>query len=203
MDLDRPVEELWHERAEQVLYDTYAGVPLSKFPEDLRTYEHILWHCEVDVVVELGTNAGGSALWFRDRLRDFAAYREGGRTQVISVDLGVDAATHALAAVDPDYARTITLLSGDVRDPGLAEQVAGLVPAGVSCLVIDDSGHTYETTRAALDGFSGLVRPGGFFVVEDGCVDIEQMRVRDDWPRGVLPAVADWLATEPGSCFLS
>jgi hypothetical protein len=80
---------------------------------------------------------------------------------------------------------------------------------------------------AALTGFAQFVSPGGFLVVEDGCVDIEAMRMgrvdalkrqglrrrhrgalasilslRRTWPRGVLPAVADWLATPPGHDFL-
>ena len=53
---------------------------------------------------------------------------------------------------------------------------------------------------AALRGFSGFVPVGGFMVIEDGCVDVEELRVDDAWPRGVLPAVTEWLETE-GSAF--
>jgi cephalosporin hydroxylase len=49
---------------------------------------------------------------------------------------------------------------------------------------------------AALRGFSGFVSPGGFMVVEDGCVDVEELRIDDAWPRGVLPALNEWLETE-------
>ena len=62
--------------------------------------------------------------------------------------------------------------------------------------------HTYETTMAALRGFSQFVPPGGFFVIEDGCVDVEELRVDPDWPRGVLPALHEWLASEPGQAFV-
>jgi cephalosporin hydroxylase len=67
--------------------------------------------------------------------------------------------------------------------------------------VIEDSAHEYETTLAALTGFSDLVPPGGFFVVEDGCVDVEELRLSPDWPRGVLPALHDWLQTSAGQQF--
>jgi len=40
------------------------------------------------------------------------------------------------------------------------------------------------------------VAPGGFKVVEDGCVDDDWLRL-PDWPRGVLPALEDWLRTPP------
>jgi hypothetical protein len=45
------------------------------------------------------------------------------------------------------------------------------------------------------------VHPQGFFVVEDGYVDVEPMRLRQDWPRGVLPAIREWRATPEGRQF--
>ena len=77
-DLTRgALRDYWLARAAQHTSDSYAGVPLSKFPEDLRTYEHLLWETRADTVIEIGTQAGGSALWFRDRL---LANRRYGRT---------------------------------------------------------------------------------------------------------------------------
>jgi len=38
-----PLADQWSTRIEQHRHETYAGVPLMKFPEDLRTYERILW----------------------------------------------------------------------------------------------------------------------------------------------------------------
>ena len=201
LDLDRPARELWLERIEHVLRDSYVGVPLWKLAEDLRTYEHLLWLARPDAVIEIGASGGGSALWFRDRLRTLAAYgAAAAEPRVISIDLDVSGAGERLAAVDPDFADTIALVAGDVTDPELPERVRDLLPPGAGCLVIEDSAHLYETTAAALRGFSSFVPPGGFFVVEDGCVDVEEMRL-PGWPRGVLPAIRDWLGTEDGSRF--
>jgi hypothetical protein len=33
-------------------------------------------------------------------------------------------------------------------------------------------------------------------VVEDACVDVERLRIADDWPRGVSPALQAWLDGE-------
>ena len=38
LDLDRPVRDLWGDRALQLLHDRYAGVPLLKLPEHVRVY---------------------------------------------------------------------------------------------------------------------------------------------------------------------
>jgi cephalosporin hydroxylase len=189
----------WRDRARQHTSDSYAGVPLSKFPEDLRVYEHLLWKDRPDTVLEIGTQFGGSALWFRDRLRMLEAYGLVADSRVVTIDIDQGMARHALGQADPAYADTIRLVEGDVRYDDLLNAVEPLV--GRRCFVVEDSAHEYDTTWAALERFSPLVAPGGYFVVEDGCVDIEEMRLADDWPRGVLPALRDWLTTEPGKDF--
>lgn len=186
-------------RVGQALHDSYAGAPLVKFPEDLWVYEHLLWVQAADTVIEVGTYGGGSALWFRDRLRTLQTY---GRIErdplVVSVDLDQAGAAGLLAAAGSG--EQIRLVDGDVRDPSTVAEVRHLV-AGRSCLVVEDSAHTYETTLASLEAFADLVPVDGFMVVEDGCVDIDALRLDPHWPRGVLPALHDWLATEAGRAF--
>lgn len=201
LQLDVPVRELWLARVAQHFEDTYAGVPMLQFPEDLRAFEHLVWACQPNVVVEIGTHLGGMALWFRDRLRTLMQYGLDKPIQVVSIDIDIEPAAHELARADPSYEQTISLVEGDVNDPLLPGAVARLLPDGARCLVVEDSAHTYATTRAALDGFAQMVPRGGFFVVQDGCVDVESMRATSEWPRGVLPAVEDWLATSAGQEF--
>jgi len=199
--LDETVREYWLHRVAQHTQDSYCGIPMSKFPEDLRVYEHLLWQAKPNAVIELGAQFGGSALWFRDRLRTLAAYDSRGEVRVVSVDLDTSAARSNLAAADPAFEETIVLLDGDVLDEGIAARVEAALPENAVCFVVEDSAHTYETTSAALRSFARFVPRKGFFVVEDGCVDVEEMRLDPDWPRGVLPAIGDWLETTEGQGF--
>jgi cephalosporin hydroxylase len=198
--LDEPLRSYWLARLRQHTSDTYAGVGLSKFPEDLRVYEHLLWTSRADAVIEVGAQSGGSALWFRDRLASQARYTGAGRPTVLSIDVDVRTARETVAAADPT-AGEIVFIESDVLDPQLADEVERLLPRGARCLVSEDSAHVYDTTFAALESLSRFVPPGGFFVVEDGVVDIDELRANEDWPRGVLPAVHDWLETEHGGEF--
>lgn len=192
----------WMDRVVQHTQDSYAGLGLAKFPEDLRAYEHIMWARPPAVVIELGTSFGASALWFRDRLRLLQAYGRLDSVKVISVDLDIEEPRALLADADPDFDQTITLIAGDVRDPELPDVVATHVPPGAPCLVVEDSAHVYDTTIAALQGFSRFVARGGFFVVEDGYVDLKDHRPPGAIPHGVLPAVRDWLKTREGRRFI-
>src|SRR3954453_21478901 len=66
VDLARAtLREYWIARAAQHTRDSYAGVPMSKFPEDLRAYEHLLWLDRPDTVIELGVHYGGGGGWVR------------------------------------------------------------------------------------------------------------------------------------------
>lgn len=196
-----PLAEYWRARLSQAIDgDHYAGVPISKLPEDLRVYEHLIWAQRPDCVIEVGAGLGGSSLWFRDRLRALGSYGAAFEPLVLTVDLDPAPARERLEAAVPDFAREIVLVEADVRDPSLPGRVADLV-GDRGCLVIEDGAHVYETTLAALDGFARFVPAGGFFVVEDGVVDREELRLRPDWPRGVLPAVDDWLRSPAGAPF--
>jgi cephalosporin hydroxylase len=182
--------------------DSYAGIPMTKCPEDLLVCEHLLWESAPSIVIELSTDEGGSALCFRDRLLTLQQYGRVSEPHVITIDIETGGAKRRLAAVDPDYARTITLIEADVTDNALPGRVAELVPPDAGCMVVEDSAHVYDTTQAALYGFARFVPPGGFLVVEDGCVDIEKLRYMQSWPRGVLPALDRWLSTSEASSFI-
>lgn len=196
VSFDQSVLDYTRARLRQHTLDSYAGISMSKFPEDLRVYEHLLWLSKTDVVIELGVQFGASSLWFRDRLQTLGRYRSTSQKMVIGIDIDLTAARAALAGADPEYEADIKLIEGSVTDRRIPELISDLIPAGSQCLVIEDSAHTYESTLASLRGFSRFVQPAGFIVVEDGSVDIDELRVFDDWPRGVLPALHYWLENE-------
>jgi cephalosporin hydroxylase len=199
--LDDSVRDLWVKRLLQHNGDSYCGIPLAKFPEDLRVYEHLLWETRPEVVVEVGTDHGASALWFRDRLRTLAWYGHVGDYRVITVDVDQTRAAENLYVADRTYDDDIVLVTADICDPGVRDLVDALVPAGARSMVVEDSAHVFDTTLAALEGLAHLVPVGGYFVVEDGVVDIEPLRAIEGWPRGVTAAIDRWLETAAGSCF--
>jgi cephalosporin hydroxylase len=196
------LRDYWAARAHQHTTDRYLGIKMSKFPEDLRVYEHLMWVAAPDVIVELGAQSGASTLWLRDRLRTLHSYGAlAAPPRVIAVDIDLDAARYNVGVRDPEWADSISFVEGSVCDAAVREEVQTHIPRGAVCMVIEDSAHVYETTRAALELYSDVITPGGFFVVEDGCVDVPWMRIKEDWPEGVLPALDEWLATPQGSAF--
>jgi cephalosporin hydroxylase len=154
---------------------------MAKMPEDLRTYEHVIWGTKPKVIVELGSGStGSSGLWFADRLDILS-----GGGKVISIEK-----TGQVALEDP----RITFIHGDLTDQKVAERVADLA-GGADVMVVEDSRHDYNTTLAALRLYSPLVKEGQIFVVEDTIVDDKEASIFGD--HGVLPAVDAFLLEEP------
>ena len=182
---DTPLRDYWAARAHQHTHDRYLGIKLSKFPEDLRVYEHLMWVAAPDTIVELGAQSGASTLWLRDRLRTLHAYGALGRAAARGRGRRRPRrSAPQRRAARPGVGGVDLLRRGRRLRPRRARGVGACFAPGAVCMVIEDSAHVYATTKAALELYADLIPPGGFFVVEDGCVDVPWMRIKPDWPRG-------------------
>src|ERR1700730_1270507 len=99
--LDQSLQHYWVDRAKIHFTDSYMGLPMTKFPEDLRVYEHLLWETKPNVVIEIGSWMGASALWFRDRLQTLERYGLVSSSQVISIDIETSDAEANVRRIDP------------------------------------------------------------------------------------------------------
>lgn len=146
---------------------TFMGVPALKNPCDAWVYQEIIWEQRPEVIVEVGNKHGGSLLYLVTLCELF------GFGEVIGVD---KARTRYI--IDP----RLSLIEGDALD--VFSEVKEIV-AGRSCLVIEDSAHTYDHTLAVLHAYGQLVQPGGYMICEDGVMPpvaeaLEQFSMEQD-----------------------
>ena len=87
---------------------TYKGIPTYKNPFDLALYAKLLWDVKPRTIIEIGSNAGGSAVWFADQVR---AMQLG--AQIYSLDINP-----VLGVTDP----LVTFRTADVH------QIADAMP---------------------------------------------------------------------------
>jgi len=187
--LQTKLVDYWKLRMEAHYFDTYRGRPLIKLPEDLRVYQHIIEETQPEVIVELGTYMGGSAVWFADQLRCLTDY---------SIQRVVTVGDEVLSPFTSEEG-DIVFINGDHRTLGVLARVTAAV-GGRRAMVVDDSAHTFDVTLSALTNYSGFVSDGCYFVVEDGVVDVPALTL---WPdvTGVQPAIEEFLSTGMGSRF--
>lgn len=153
-----PVKDLLKIIQEKVVRSTYFGIPTMKSPMDFWIYQEIIAELRPDVIIELGTWHGGSALALA-HMCDVL-----GHGRVISID------------INPSPAFTHPRITWMTQDAVEAEVS---ISKSETVLVIDDSSHTYDNTLAVLRRFSPLVSVGSYFIVEDSIcghgLDIEPM----------------------------
>jgi len=134
---------------------TYFGVQAVKSPIDFWVYQEIIYQTQPDFIVEIGNNRGGGTLALA-HLCDLI-----GKGMIIGCDI-----THKeLHSKVREHPR-IKLIEGDACES--FEAVRNLTGDNADTLIIEDSAHTYENTLAVLRTYSVLVKPGGYFIVEDG-----------------------------------
>jgi cephalosporin hydroxylase len=142
-------------RMQQALHAyTYRGVQLVKDPFDLALYPLLLWRLAPGTIVEIGSKAGGSALYFGDLLTNFDI-----AGHVHSYDV--------FPVKDVEHAR-VTFHRGDGQR--LEETIDPETLAGWArpLLVVEDADHSYETSIAVLRFFDRYLEPGDWIVIEDG-----------------------------------
>ena len=141
-------------QARIVNQSTYFGLPTQKSPLDFWVYQEIIHETRPDYIVEIGTCYGGSTLALAHLCDNL------NHGKVIGID-------EHQGQIPDDVCRhpRITLIESDACE-GFS-QVRKLIPEDASVLVIEDSSHTYENTLAVLRTYSGLIKSGDYFIVED------------------------------------
>jgi len=134
---------------------TYFGITAWKSPLDFWIYQEILYEVKPHVIIEIGNNSGGGTLALA-HLCDAL-----GQGRVIGLDV-----THANIHPQVRAHPRITLIEGDAC--ASFSRVLELIQPEDQVLVIEDSSHTFENTLQVLETYSPFVKPGGYFIVEDG-----------------------------------
>lgn len=134
---------------------TYKGVPAIKCPFDYTIYQMILWEVQPDLVIEIGTNKGGTTLYLADLLE---ANNKG---EVHTIDLPENNESPLLRSH-----KRIKMFK-----TGFENYDTTAIKNYKTVLVIEDGSHQYADTLKALQKFSSSVTAGSYFIVEDGIID--------------------------------
>jgi cephalosporin hydroxylase len=137
---------------------TWMGHQCIKNPLDLMVYQEILFETRPNLIVETGTYAGGSALFFAHMLDII------GNGQVVSIDVNADQGGW------PQHPR-IRYVRGSSADPGLVAEVFRGRQSKEHRLVVLDSDHTADHVLKEMELFAPYVPENCYMIVEDGNIN--------------------------------
>lgn len=154
---------------------TYRGVPCIKCPFDYVMYQMIINEVQPDLIIEIGTNHGGSALYMADILDKIGSGR------IHTIDIG-DRAND----LSKSHNRISFFYEGwegyDLMQAKGFEKI----------LVIEDGSHEYSSTLGALKKFGPIVTCGSYLIVEDGIIDA--LGQSEAYNGGPVKAIKEYLA---------
>jgi cephalosporin hydroxylase len=155
---------------------TYRGIPTLKCPFDYVLYQMILTEVRPDLLLEIGTSSGGTALYLADLM---------------------DIIGHGVVHTIDNDSRASLLVSSHPRIKLFKHGWEGYhldnAKGFQNILVIDDASHMREDVIKTMKKFSPLVSLGSYFIIEDGIVSRIERDVTLD--GGPLQAIHEFLKT--------
>jgi cephalosporin hydroxylase/glycosyltransferase involved in cell wall biosynthesis len=165
------IRQAYHERYESSLRDwlfyhqqhivfsqsRWQGIPTWKNPLDLWVYQQLLYDLKPDILIEIGSQYGGSTLYFAH------VFDAIGKGQVISIDID-------RTRYQSQHAR-IVAITGDSGSPEVVDQVRTLCREK-QVVLIHDGSHRYANVLRDLHLYAEFIPVGSYMIVEDGIVDI-------------------------------
>jgi cephalosporin hydroxylase len=137
----------------------WKGRPLFKSVYDFSIYPMLLWALKPGTIIELGSGAGTSALWFADLARTFSL-----DTHVYSVDM---------KPPEGGGDDRVTFIAGDCQAIQTVFDDRLLRTARHPWLVVEDA---HVNVLGVLDYFDSLLSSGDYVVVEDSAGKQEDLR---------------------------
>ena len=171
----------YHDSASTWRNTTYRGVGTQKCPLDLWIYQELLSRIRPELIIETGTNLGGSAYFLADLCETL------GVGEVLTIDIEDRPGR-------PVHDR-ITYLQGSSVDPAIVERVAARRPPRNPVLVILDSDHTCSHVLAELETYAPMVTEQSYLIVED--TNVSGHPALPIYPAGPMEAVDLFLADHP------
>jgi cephalosporin hydroxylase len=151
---------------------TYREVRALKCPFDYVMYQMLVFKMKPDLIVEIGADYGGGALYLADLLNII------GKGEVHAIDI-----EDKVGNLVKSHPRIKLFFKGWQEYE---------LPKGVkNILVIDDGSHLYEEVLGALKKFSPYA---SYYVVEDGIVD-ELGKFKNESP---IKAINEFLSENTG-----
>lgn len=164
----------------------YFGHPTMKSVSDLWNYQEIIFDLKPTLIVEMGTYAGGSALYFSHLLKNMK-----GRRHLLTVDVTRDAIPPEIMQDSDIEFMLASSCSGEVsqRIKALQKEFPGPM------FIILDSDHSKKHVLAEMIMLRSLTRAGDYLIVEDS--NINGHPVLPGWGLGPYEAIEEYETKYP------
>lgn len=188
-------------------HTSWFGVALQQDPSDAFQLSSLLWREQPDLLIEIGTNTGGGAIFYASTMREYNP-----DSLVLTIDIN-DLSSDWYQKTDTNApkrpmgcahckdvrctsiwnSKHVRFLKGASSSPEVIAEVERIVPRFKKVVVMLDGSHNYEYVLKDLHAYDKFVPVGSYMVVQD----TKMTRMYSHWPpydRFPLRATEDFLS---------
>mmetsp|Transcript_94553 Transcript_94553/g.216290 ORF Transcript_94553/g.216290 Transcript_94553/m.216290 type:complete len:381 (-) Transcript_94553:81-1223(-) len=155
---------------------SWYGVATQQDPSDAFALQDVLWRVQPDLVIEIGTNTGGGAIFYASIVRE---YNPDGMVLTIdpkdpNVDwagqgMGSGACPHcrSVRCTNIWHSKNIKFIQGFSSESKVLTQVEQVAKQFKRVLVMHDGSHWYNDVLTDLMSYDRFITVGSYMIVQD------------------------------------
>ena len=170
--------DVWFEENQRFSYMSWMGVYIQQDPIDAFAIQDMLWRVKPDLIVEIGTNTGGGAIFYATIMK---AYNPNGKIVTLDVvpkprnwnERNKANCVDCYVATEHPWWNDgmITYIQGRVTEAPTRAKVQEFVDKAQKVLVIEDASHRYPDTLDNIEATYHWVSKGSYLLVQDTKMD--------------------------------
>jgi len=200
--------DVFFEENQVFQYTSWLGVFCQQDPSDAMAIQDMLWRTKPDLIIEVGTNTGGGAIFYASIMR---AYNMKGKIVTLDVkdvsqNWNKKNSHRCVGCITADKhpwwnEGMIHFIKGDITTAAVQQQVEQFVSQANNIFVVEDASHRYPDTLTRMNVIYKYVKVGGYMLVQDTKMDrfVAGLKKRyGNLKFGPMKAVDRFLEANPG-----
>lgn len=178
----------------------WLGIPIIQYPQDIISFQEIVWRIKPDLIIEFGIARGGSLIFSASLLAlidlcEIKSYslvdNSPGKRKVLGIDIDIRKHNKVELLKHP-LSKNIEMLEGSSLDSNIINKVYSFAQRYNNILVCLDSNHTHDHVLEELNAYANLASIGSYCLVFDTVIDDMPNSLNENrsWGIGNSPKTA-------------
>ncbi|KAJ9454856.1 Rhamnosyl O-methyltransferase [Diplonema papillatum] len=202
--------DVFFEEWQRFSFGNWLGVKCQQDPMDAFAIQDMLWRVKPDLLIEVGTNNGGGAIFYASIMQTYNP-----KGHVVTLDVkpvnqnwmtgkNKDNCKGCITGDEhPLWTNTdiIKFIQGDITTKPVQLQVEEYVKKAKTVLVVEDASHRYPETLTRMKVIAKYVTPGSYMLVQDTKMDRFVGRLRKKYGNlkfGPMRSVDEFINANQG-----